>query len=92
MKLFSIRNLLGIGAVYAAAQYAKKNGGARNAFEGLIAKVKEVANQKRDELVGKAHDASSSVGTQSSKSSPYDTGSYSGGGYSGDIGGNPRRS
>ena len=58
MKIFSIRNLLGVAAIYGAAQYAKKNGGARNAFEGLLAKVKDAANLKKDELIGRAHDAS----------------------------------
>lgn len=85
MKIFSLRNLLGIGAIYAATQYAKKNGGARNALEGLITKVKQAANVKRDELIGKAHDAS--VDSKSAGSA-YDTGSYSGGGYSSGVGGN----
>ena len=83
MKLFSIRNLLGVAAVYAAVHYAKKNGGARSAFEGLIAKVKNAANAEKEVLIGKAHDASIE-----SNSSTYDTGSYRGGGYSSGVGGN----
>lgn len=58
MKIFSLRNLLGVGAIYAATQYAKKHGGVRPALEGLLAKVRDVANVKKDELVAKAHDAS----------------------------------
>lgn len=92
MKIFSIRNLLGVAAIYGAAQYAKKNGGARNAFEGLLAKVKDAANSKKDELIGRAHDASVSSGQSvepATKSPAYDTGNY--GGYSGDFGGGGTR-
>lgn len=94
MKIFTIRNLLGAAAIYGAAQYAKKHGGARNAFEGLLAKVKDAANLKKEELIGRAHDASV-VGSEQSEqiveptTQSYDTGSY--GGHSGDFGGGGTR-
>jgi len=87
MKIFSIRNILGVAAIYGAAQYAKKNGGVRNALEGLVTKVKEAANLKRDELIGKSHDSSVS---SSPASTGYESPSYSGGGYSSDVGGTRR--
>lgn len=86
MKIFSIRNLLGVAAIYGASQYAKKNGGFRPAFEGLLAKVKDAASIKKDELVGRAHDAVD----QKPASTGYESGSYGGGGYSTDFGGNRR--
>jgi len=87
MKIFSIRNMLGIAAIYGASQYAKKHGGFRPAFDGLLAKVKDAANIKKEELIGRTHDAS--VG-QSSQGTGLESGSYSGGGYSTDFGGNRR--
>lgn len=90
MKIFSIRNLLGVAAIYGASQYAKKNGGFRPAFEGLLAKVKNAANVKKEELIGRSHDASVDQ-SASSKGTGYESGgSYSGGGYSTDLGGNRR--
>ncbi len=92
MKIFSIRNLLGVAAIYGASQYAKKHGGFRPAFDGLLAKVKDAANMKKEELIGRSHDASVDQ-TASSPSTGYEAGgSYSGGGYSGDFGGGNRRS
>jgi len=82
MKIFSLRNLLGVGAIYAATQYAKKNGGARPAFEGLLAKVRDAVTMKKDELSGKVHDAS--VEPAAAQSSGY-RGSDS---SSNDLGGN----
>ena len=82
MKLFSIRNLLGVAAIYGASQYAKKNGGFRPAFEGLLAKVKDAANMKKDELIGRSHDASAVP----AKTGYESGGSYSGGDYSTDVG------
>lgn len=87
MKIFSIRNLLGVAAIYGASQYAKKNGGFRPAFEGLLAKVKDAASIKKDELIGRAHDA---VDEKPAQSTGYESGSYGGGGYSTDFGGNRR--
>ncbi|MBA3453203.1 MAG: hypothetical protein H0T42_08935 [Deltaproteobacteria bacterium] len=88
MKIFSIRNMLGLAAVYGASQYAKKHGGFRPAFEGLLAKVKDAANLKKDELIGRSHDAS--VGSTEQQSTGYESGSYTGGGYSSDLGGTRR--
>ncbi len=86
MKLFSIRNLLGVAAIYGATQYAKKNGGFRPAFEGLLAKVKEATNMKKDELIGRAHDASDQVAAKTG----YESGGSYSGGYSTDLGSNRR--
>ncbi len=80
MKIFSLRNLLGVGAVYAATQYAKKNGGFKPAFQGLLAKVRDAATMKKDELIGKAHDPS---GVEPS--------GYRGSDYSSDFGGGSNR-
>lgn len=87
MKIFSIRNILGIAAVYGASQYAKKNGGWRPALDGLVAKVKDAAKFKKEELIGRSHQAP--VGT-TEQSTGYESGSYSGGGYSSDFGGTRR--
>lgn len=93
MRIFSIRNLLGVAAIYGASQYAKKNGGFRPAFEGLLAKVKDVANIKKDGLIGRSHDASVDQNAASPSTGYESGGSYSSGGYSGgDFGGGTRRS
>lgn len=89
MKIFSIRNLLGVAAIYGASQYAKKHGGFRPAFDGLLAKVKDAANLKKDELIGRSHGASVEQ-SAASQSTGQESGSYSGGGYSTDFGGNRR--
>lgn len=48
MKLFSIKRLIGLGAVYAAVQYARRHGGAKNAFNELLGKAKEKMSEARD--------------------------------------------
>lgn len=83
MKIFSLRNVLGVAALYGASQYAKKHGGFRPAFDGLVAKIKDAASMKKEQTIGKAHDASVGAGAQSSQRSSYDSG-----GYSGESGGN----
>jgi len=83
MKIFSLRNMVGLAAIYGAAQYAKKHGGVRNALTGLVDKVRGVADVQRSDVIGKAHDAS--VGPS------YGTGRYEGTGASrGDSGSNRR--
>lgn len=42
MKIFSIKNLLGIAAIGGVVAYARKQGGFKKAFESLIAKKEEV--------------------------------------------------
>lgn len=88
MKIFSIRNMLGLAAIYGASQYAKKHGGFRPAFDGLLAKVKDAANIKKEELIGRTHEAS--VDQSTSQGTGYESGGYSGGGYSTDVVGNRR--
>lgn len=96
MKIFSIKRLLGLAALYGAAQYAKKHGGARNAFNGLLDKVRTAANAKKEDLIGSAHDqsvGSSDVSPRTGfadENTGYGGGSY--GGYSsGGVGGNNNR-
>lgn len=48
MKLFSIKRLIGLGAVYAAIQYARRHGGPKNAFNELLGKAKEKMNEAKD--------------------------------------------
>ncbi len=53
MKLFSIKRLIGLGAIYGAVQYARRHGGPKNAFNELIGRAKEKMNEARD-FVGDA--------------------------------------
>ena len=48
MKLFSIRRIIGLGAIYAAVQYARRHGGPKNAFNELLGKAKEKINEAKD--------------------------------------------
>jgi len=48
MKLFSIKRLVGLGAVYAAVQYARRHGGAKNAFNELLGKATEKMSEAKD--------------------------------------------
>ena len=102
MKIFSIKRLLGLAAVYGAVQYAKKNGGAKSAFNGLLDKAKDFASGLKNEVssVGSEHDASvgssssygsSGIGSRSSSGIGSSSGSYgsessSGTGYGGSGG------
>jgi len=52
MKLFSIKRLIGLGALYAAVQYARKNGGPRNAFNELLGKAKDTFSGAKDFVGG----------------------------------------
>ncbi len=83
MKIFSLRNLVGLAAIYGAAQYAKKNGGVRNALTGLVDKVRGVADVQGSDVIGKAHDASVAPS--------YGTSRYEGAGASRGDGGSNRR-
>lgn len=67
MKIFSIKRLLGLAAIYGGVQYARKHGGAKNAFNGLLEKAKDLATGVKNEVSSVASDGSSS----SSASSPY---------------------
>jgi hypothetical protein len=96
MKIFSIKRLIGLAAVYGAVNYAKKNGGAKAAFEGLVGKAKDAlnaANAKKDEVIGAAHSSSASAGGSSPSYADESgfgssSGGYGGGGYSSGFGGN----
>jgi hypothetical protein len=92
MKILSIRRLLGLAAVYGAVQYARKNGGAKSAFNGLLDKAKDLAGQVKDQVSSIASDVKSEATTAepastSSFGSDYSSASS---GYSG-IGSNGRR-
>ena len=47
MKIFSIRNVLGVAAVYGASQYAKNHGGWRNAAQGLLDKTRSQLGEEQ---------------------------------------------
>ena len=49
-EIFSLRNLLGIGAIYGATVYARKHGGAKQAFNELLGKVRDAAAQRDQSL------------------------------------------
>lgn len=78
MKIFTLRNVLGVAALYGASQYAKKHGGVRPALDGLLTKIRDAANMKKEQIRAKPHDASVGAGSQSSQRS---------GSYSGEFGG-----
>lgn len=40
MKLFSLRNMVGLAAIYGVTQYARKQGGFRPMLEGLLNKTR----------------------------------------------------
>jgi len=84
MKIFSLRNMVGLAAIYGAARYAKNNGGVRQAVAGLVDKVRGAVSTKQDDRVGSAHDAS--IGPS------YGASSSEGAGSSRDLGGSNRRS
>lgn len=54
MKLFSIKRLIGLGAIYGAVQYARRHGGPKNAFNELLGKAKDKINEAKD-FVGEAN-------------------------------------
>ena len=84
MKIFSIKRLIGLGAIYGAVQYARKHGGAKNAFNGLLDKAKDFAAGVKNDVASGSHDSSVS----SSSSSPYSSsgiGSRSVGSTSSDV-------
>ncbi len=69
MKILSIKRLLGLAAVYGAVQYARKNGGAKNAFNGLLDKAKDLAGQVKDQVGSIASDVKSEASPESSTAS-----------------------
>jgi hypothetical protein len=101
MKIFSIKRMLGLAAIYGAVQYARKNGGAKSAFNGLLDKAKDFASGLTNEVGSVASDASASKTASSpyasssgigSRSTGSESTSYGGSGSSGDgFGGNGRR-
>lgn len=94
MKIFSIKRLLGLAAVYGAVQYARKNGGAKNAFNGLLDKAKDLAGQVKEQVGGLASDVKSEASSSESSAAPSfgseDRFGSSSSGYGG-IGSNGRR-
>lgn len=90
MKIFSIKRLLGLAAIYGGVQYARKHGGAKNAFNELLGKAKDFASGVKQEVSSVASDASKSsssgytgsgIGSRSVGST--DTPGYGGGGSNG---------
>ncbi len=90
MKIFGIKRILGLAAIYGAVQYAKKNGGARNAFNGLLDKAKELAGKVKDEVGQVASQSHSGDLSTASSGSPVrqpseysSTSGYGSGGFGG---------
>ena len=84
MRMLSLRNLIGLGAIGGIAYYARKNGGLKNAWENIVGKAREA----KDEMIGKAHDTTTQTGTSSyssNRSTADDTGYGTGLGGSGGI-------
>ncbi|MEO8699988.1 MAG: hypothetical protein ABI867_08085 [Kofleriaceae bacterium] len=53
MKIFSLKRIIGLAAIGGAVAYARKNGGFKNAFNGLLEKGKALAgdmNKKADSM------------------------------------------
>ncbi len=97
MKIFSLRNILGVAAIYGVAQYAKKQGGFRPAFENVMDKLRNLGQQAEQQLGGREHMGEEEVGAHirtpsETTGSSFATGGYTGSGsegaVSGEIGGN----
>jgi hypothetical protein len=59
MKLFNVRNLLGLAAIGGAYAYARKHGGVKKTFDHLMQKRDELMqkmNEKKDEMIDRARD------------------------------------
>ncbi|HEY5936069.1 MAG TPA: hypothetical protein VIU61_15575 [Kofleriaceae bacterium] len=65
MKMLSLKNLIGLGAIGGAMYYARKNGGFQNLWNQISAKAKEA----KDEVIGKAHEVTQQQPASSSYSS-----------------------
>ncbi len=77
MRMLSLKNLIGLGAIGGAMYYARKHGGFKNAFNELVGKAKEA----KADVIGKAHEATSSY--TSNRTVADDTGYGTGIGGSG---------
>jgi hypothetical protein len=77
MRMLSLKSLIGLGAIGGAVYYARKNGGFKNVFNQIVGK----ARQAKDEVIGKAHEATQSY--SSNRSMPEDPGYGTGIGGSG---------
>jgi hypothetical protein len=87
MKLFSIRRLIGLGAIYGAVQYARRHGGPKNAFNELLGKAKDKINEAKDfvgDVADKAPDGKSDFAAGSGSFASEDRlgGANAYGGYS----------
>jgi hypothetical protein len=67
MKIFTLRNILGAAAIYGVVQYAKKKGGFANAYNELLANVKELGH--RTEMGTSSGGVGSSTGSMGSSTS-----------------------
>jgi len=54
MKIFSFRNMLGAAAAYGAYRYAQHHGGWRQAFDGILDKVREAAEEREGGSTGRS--------------------------------------
>jgi hypothetical protein len=85
MKIFSLRNILGVAAIYGVTQYAKKQGGFRPALDNAMDKLRNLSQQAREQI-GVQERSTGEVST-----GPFETGGYTGsaseGAVSGDVGG-----
>ncbi len=87
MKIFGIKRILGLAAIYGAVQYAKKNGGAKNAFNGLLDKAKDLAGKVKDEVGQVASQTTGDLSSSTVGATPRTPSDYSStSGYTGSNG------
>jgi hypothetical protein len=82
MKIFSLRNILGALAIYGVVQYSRKHGGFRNAFNELLGKAKELAQQSEERMrsssMGSSGGSSGRSGTVDEQRTGYGSGGSTG--------------
>ena len=66
MKIFSIKNVLGLVAIGGVVAYVRKHGGFKKAFQGLIAKKDEILGEKTETSTAQPETATTSPGTKPS--------------------------
>jgi hypothetical protein len=78
MKIFSFKRILGLAAIGGAVAYARKNGGFKNAFNGLVQKGQDLARNMADKKDPKS---GGSVTSEPAATSGYGSSSYMKTGY-----------
>ena len=88
MKIFSIKRVIGLAAIYGAVRYAHKHGGAKNALDELLGKAKKMAGGVKNDLSGvTANPATTSMGSRAMGSeSERNTGGAFSSAYAGSTG------